>query len=419
LTSREQPVHVDGAGEGIGEDGPSENQSHQDVHLDDRAAAAPSITDYWRVSPKVSRSGQLEPRTLTVADVNPVTLATIVDPPLRHGTSVGPIDMQKPVAYNARLPHPAILYAALGGKDVDLSEYFDENGVFVDMMHRRVGHGGSKVLLQDGEAVTFPTVKETSSHGSPSQALATLHDSGTASTSAATMEHDGIVWKDDYVFGKSTTSGMTWSEAHTQLQLLRQIHATAQQTVTDDDQVFQQAADLIHNVAALVSLTETAQLRLAPPSIAYSSVSEYDSGHYGREQRKRQTKTSRRADQSRQGNANMTRMQPRHLGSRLSGSQTPYTWSSVPQGRPPMLVPDYSFGPPSAVSSTSYPYLTEQQQPYYTVQSDYSSTRPMAPATTGNMWHAPVSYLLDYPSCSRLNAPSLLHIGFSLYHITR
>jgi hypothetical protein len=266
--------------------------------------------------------------------------------------------------------------------------------VFVDIMFRRVGDGGNKVLLQDGEAVTFPTVKDTASHESASQASSTSKDIGTTTTCDPAMGHDGILWKDDHVFGKSTTSGMTWAEANSQLQLLREIHVTAQQMVTGDDQVFQQATDLIQNVTSLVRLTESAQSRQTP-SWAYNSVSEHDSAHGGREQKKRSKKTSRRADHTKDRNA--TRTLPRHLQSRSSGSQMPHTWSSVPSGRPPMHINDYSFGTPSSAAPVSYPYSTGYQQPYYATQSDYRALG-MSSVASGGMWPGSVSDRPPLPS---------------------
>lgn len=386
---------------GQGNTGPPKDQCQHDVNLDEArqlAATTPPNSDHD--SSTVSCKGQLDPRTITVADASPASLLMILDPPIRQQTLVGSIDIQKPVAYNARLPHPAVLYAALGGKDVDLSEYFDENGVFVDIMYRRVGHGGRKVLLQDGEAVTFPTVKDTVSP--------TLKDSETTSTCDTAIEHDSIAWKDDYVFGKSTTSGMTWPEANSQMQLLREIHATAQQMVTGDDHLLQQAKDLIRNVAALVHLTETVNLRQNPPAPGYKSVSEHDSGRYGKDQKKRSKKISRRADHRGKANDGAARLQPRHLGCRSSGAQMPYTWSSVPQGCPPMFDTNYAFGSPSPVSPVSYPYSIEHQQPYYAAPSDHSSPHVMASTSTASMWQASVCLLSNMPLVPDVTSSSVL-----------
>lgn len=238
--------------------------------------------------------------------------------------------------------------------------------------------------------MTFPTVKDTASHESASQASSTSKDIGTTTTCDPAMGHDGILWKDDHVFGKSTTSGMTWAEANSQLQLLREIHVTAQQMVTGDDQVFQQATDLIQNVTSLVRLTESAQSRQTP-SWAYNSVSDYDSAHGGREQKKRSKKTSRRADHTKDRNS--TRTLPRHLQSRSSGSQMPYTWSSVPSGCPPMHANNYAFGSPSSAAPVTYPYSTGYQQPYHAAQTENHPAHDMSSIAPGGMWSASVSDL--------------------------
>lgn len=411
LTAYGQYATTGSVRDGHGDDGPAANQTHEDVRLEHTLSTETAFEHNADESSVLPRKGKLEPRTITVADASPASLALILNPPTRHGTFVGPIEMQKPVAYNARLPHPAISYAALGGKDVDLSEYFDENGVFVDMMYRRIGDGGNKVLLQDGEAVTFPTVKFTASQESASKASPTSKDIGLTTTRASAMGHDGIIWKDDRVFGKSTSSSMTWAEANSQLQLLREIHVTAQQMVTGDDQLFQQATELIQNVTSLVRLTQSVQSRQTPPW-AYNSVSEYDSGYGGRE-KKRSKKASRRTDHMKDRNAT-----PRHLGSRSSGSQMPYTWSSFPSGRPPMHANDYSFGSSPSVAPVSYPYSTDPRQPYYAAQTENYTAHGMSSVDSGGMWPASVSEMPYVASVAVLMPDFLaLIIGLGLCNL--
>lgn len=374
------------------------------------------------ISPKLGVDGhsplqhrnKLEPRTITAADAASATLASILHPPTRRPLFTGTADTDKPVAYNPRLPHPAILYAAVGGKDVDLSEYFDENDVFVDIMYRRVGEGGRELLLQEGEAVTFPSVKDTSTSQEPASYHSGLRtDAATPGRGThqpnplAPMGNDDIVWKDDHVFGKSTTSGMTLSEATRQLALLRDIHTTAQQMVTGEEALLHQATHLINSVAALVHLTETVRLRHAVPSWGCSSVSECDSGYGGRDQKKRSKKTTRNGgDYSRQGYNGPMRVQPRHLGARsaafpVSNGSTysrSSNMSSAAQGVP-ALATYHSFGSPCNTSPTTYLYSHEQHQTYYTLPPDQFPSHGIAPAA-GSMWHSPVSDSGKERSCN-------------------
>lgn len=346
-------------------------------------------------SPK-SRS-RLEPSTMTIANASPSALAKIMNPGCSRPVDPIVYAAEKPVAYNSRLPHPAILYAALGGKGVDLSEYFDSNDMFVDTLYRRIGVGGRKVLLQEGEEVKFPSVRPSKRQEAETPAFNADDRVIPLSLEDPLMRIQQLDWKDDHVFHRSTSSGMSLAEISHQRHLLGQIHLTAQQQVTGEDELLEQAKHLMGNVAALVHLTETVQMRQPKPMGMDSSTSDYDSGFTSKTQQKRARKMARRGDNKRHGPVH-AQVQPRHLKSRYGGqksygySQTngtqDATFGSAAGVRSQGTV-YYPSETPSSVSSASFSYPSEYHQPYYSWSPDQSSHTSFT--TTWPAWHPSVS----------------------------
>lgn len=341
---------------------------------------------------------RLEPGTVTAAEASSSALAKVLGPSCHQAADVLKLACEKPVAYNPRLPHPAISYAALGGKDVDMSEYFDGNDMFVDIMYRRIGKGGNKILLQEGEEITFPSVKngEGSAHDTD---VAQPTETTTSSSVAGSPKNIGtLVWSDDHVFGHSNTTGMSKAEATHQLHLLRKIHLAAAQQVTGEDEVMQQAVDLVANVAALVHLTETVQLRQPiPPSEIDSSASGYDSGFTSKTQQKRARKMARRGDHKRQGASIQKQVQPRHMNFPFGyqKSHDAYAQPSTLYDKGSGLL-YHSSEPPCSVSSAPLSNPSDYQHPYYDWHLDPSSQAQFS--YNGPAWHPSVCHT-DFSLC--------------------
>lgn len=335
---------------------------------------------------------RLEPKTLTAAEASPSALAGVLGPSCHQASDVLKLVCEKPVAYNPRLPHPAISYAALGGKDVNFSEFFDGNDMFVDIMYRRVGKGGNKILLQEGEEITFPSVKNGESFADDTD-VAQAAETTTSKSFAGLPKNLGfLVWTDDHVFGHSNTTGMSKAEATHQLHVLRNIHLTAQQQVTGGDEVMQQAIDLVADVAALVHLTQTVQLRQPiPPSEIGSSASGYDSGFTSKTQQKRARKMARRGDHKRQGASIQKHVQPRHMNSRCGYRKSYDTYvhpsTLYDKGSSPLY---HSSEPPGSVSSAAHSNPSDYQHPYYDWQPDTSSQAQIP--YNGPAWHPSVRH---------------------------
>lgn len=368
---------------------------------------------------------------MTVANASPSALAEVLSPPCRQESDVMKPVCEKPVAYNPRLPHPAILYAALGGKDIGLTEYFDSSDMFVDDMYRRIGKGGNKVLLQEGEEVTFPSVNNGKRYQSGSN-VASANDAATSQSLAESPKDTySPDWKDDHVFGRSSSTGMNLAEATHQLHLLRNIHLTAQQQVTGEDEVAKdligkQAANLIGNIAALVHLTENVKLRQPIPAAGIvSSASEHDSGFTSKTQQKRARKMARRGEHKRQGPPFGTQVQPRHLNSRSAPQKNDdyYARMNRSHDQPPgcpegvsangmvYYSPEAHGTVPSAVPS----YPNTLQYPYYSWPSDQSSHASFS--FSGPAWHTSVCKMRAFSCHSllicHLNArPTLLSVVF-------
>jgi hypothetical protein len=215
------------------------------------------------------------------------------------------------------------------------------------------------------------------------------------------MRIQQLEWKDDHVFGRSTTTGSLRTEAENQRQLLSNIHLTAQQQVTGEDELLEQAKHLIGNVAALVHLTETVQMRQPKPIGMDSSTSDYDSGYTSKTQQKRARKMARRGENKRHGPPVQTQVQPRHLKSRYGGqksyeqySQANGTYDPTSGSAEGMRIQGTVYYPsetPSSISSASLSYPSEYQQLYYSWSPDQSSHGSFT--TTWPAWHPSVSLL--------------------------
>ncbi|KAJ9106144.1 hypothetical protein QFC21_001286 [Naganishia friedmannii] len=173
----------------------------------DEELHGPSNIDVQQKSSSFSKSSasKLHPRTIAVKAASPDALASIFETSRRPDEPALQLVTNEIVAYNPRFPHPIVLYAALSGRDTDLSAYFDENGMFADTLHRRVGAGGRQILLQNGEKVTFPNVndeaacarQDTEKH-SKRQSVSNIGD-GRAGESRGQEGVEGFLWEDDHV----------------------------------------------------------------------------------------------------------------------------------------------------------------------------------------------------------------------------
>ncbi|KAJ9124105.1 hypothetical protein QFC22_000900 [Naganishia vaughanmartiniae] len=262
-------------------------------------------------------ASKLHPRTITLTDATPTSLAFIYESLRRPDQPVVQPLTNDIVAYNPRYPHPIIVYAALSGRDTDLSAYFDENGVFVDTLYRRAGTGGRQILLQDGEKVTFPNVNDEEApvraNVEPSPDRESISGNRDDRTGEFEYQEDveRLHWKDDHVFGSSMTSGMTFTEAMQQMNILRNIHIIAQQSLTEDrDELVHQATEIFKNVGELKQLTDSVQARL---SGSQESLLEQDSGRETKRKGKKPRKIGSRQNESKGPNTG------RNIQPRLSG----------------------------------------------------------------------------------------------------
>lgn len=294
--------------------------AQREVLIDGRQHVLSSI-DAHHKSSSVSESpaSKLRPRTITVQDTPPDAVASIFESSRRPNEPAAKSPTSEIVAYNPRYPHPIIVYAALSGKDTDLSAYFDENSMFVDTLHRRVGTGGRQVLLQDGENVTFPNVNDEAGPAQEDtenlhrrQVVSSIEDGRTGELRYEKGVED-LRWEDDHVFGNSSTSGMNFKEAMQQMNILRNIHITAQQSLTEDrNELLQQASDIFKNVRELKQLTEFVQARQAGRQ---ESPLEHDSGPETKKKSKKSRKPGFRHNEAKGAiGARNGRIQPRFTG---------------------------------------------------------------------------------------------------------
>ncbi|KAJ9098784.1 hypothetical protein QFC19_006261 [Naganishia cerealis] len=334
-----------------------------------------------------------QPPTVTVTEATSVSLAAVYQSfqgPASH--IVHPVTHEI-VAYNPRFPHPAIVYAALSGRDDDLFKYFNENGMFVDTLYRRTGTGARQVLLQDGEEMTFPTLNNET--GSPRKDVNETNEEESVFTTANGLPGlesrnqanvQGPIWEDDHVFGSSTTSGMNHSEAMQQMLFLRKIHFTAQQPPTElgNDELMQQAKDIFKYIGELTQLTEFVRARQVGIYHRQKDKQEHDSEcHFGSQTQSSRTSAPRFDAQKRSSTKRDGRNQPRYTDSH-NESQLHARAGCFDDNAPSRQgnVLGHGIGPRLCLPNNPFlPYSlpTPAPLPYYRESEMYNASYPIQP----------------------------------------